>query len=71
MTQAQQLINAIRQARAKGMTYGELQDLHVSTSPQKRLAEAGHRYLRAGELLARKTGRDGLVRFVVVKGAVN
>lgn len=64
MTQAQRLISAIRRRRT-GMTYGELQDLHISTSPQKRLAEAGERYLRPGERLARKTGADGLVRFVV------
>lgn len=67
MTQAQRLINAIRKARSRGLTYGELQDLHVSTSPHKRLSEAGHRYLRDGERLARKTGSDGLVRFCVVR----
>jgi len=67
MTQAEKLVNHIRRARARGMTYGELQDLHVSTAPHKRLAEAGHRYLRAGEKLARRTGRDGLVRFVVTR----
>jgi len=68
MTQAHLLIDAIRRTRSKGMTYGELQDLHVSTAPHKRLAEAGHRYLKAGERLLRKTGRDGLVRFVVARG---
>jgi hypothetical protein len=65
-TQAAQLIAAIRR-RPSGMTYGQLQDLHISTSPQKRLAEAGWRYLRPGELLSRTTGRDGLVRFVIVR----
>lgn len=66
-TQAAQLIAALRRRKA-GMTYGELQDLHVSTSPHKRLAEAGHRYLKAGERLTKKTGSDGLVRFVVARG---
>lgn len=68
MTQAERLISAIRRARSKGLTYGELQDLHVSTAPHKRLEESGHRYLKAGERLARKTGADGLVRFVVARG---
>ena len=68
MTQAAQLIAAIRRTRGKGMTYGELQDLHVSTAPHKRLEESGHRYLKAGERLDRKTGADGLVRFVVARG---
>lgn len=68
MTHAQQLVQAVRRARSKGLTYGELQDLHVSTAPHKRLDESGWRYLRAGEVLARKTGRDGLVRFVVARG---
>jgi hypothetical protein len=66
MTQAAQLIAALRRRKA-GMTYGELQDLHISTSPQKRLAEAGHRYLKDGERLTKKTGRDGLVRFVLAR----
>ena len=69
MTQAQRLIIAIRR-RKRGMTYGELQDLHISTSPQKRLAETGYRYLRPGERLERRAGVDGLVRFVIVKGCI-
>lgn len=65
-TQAERLVSAIRRRKA-GMTYGELQDLHISTSPHKRLAEAGHHYLKDGERLTKKTGRDGLVRFVIVR----
>lgn len=68
MTQAAQLIAAIRRTRGRGLTYLELELLRVSTSPWKRISEAGHRYLRAGEILKRKTGRDGLVRFVVARG---
>lgn len=68
MTHAAQLIQAIRAAGRRGMTYGELQDLHISTSPQKRISESGHKWLRKGERMARVTGRDGLVRFVVKRG---
>lgn len=67
MTQASRLILAIRQSGKRGLTYGQLQDLHISTSPQKRLAESGYRYLRPGERLERRTASDGLVRFVVTK----
>lgn len=69
MTQAARLISAIRRARSKGMTYLELEVLGVSSSPWRRLSESGHRYLRTGEHLTRKTGRDGLTRFVIVRGA--
>ena len=68
MTQAERLISHIRKARTKGMTYLELELLRVSSSPWRRLSESGHLYLRAGESLARKTGRDGLKRFVIVRG---
>lgn len=68
MTQASQLIEAIRRSRGRGLTYLELELLRVSSSPWKRLAEAGHRFLRQGEHLTSKVGRDGLKRFVIVKG---
>lgn len=68
MTQAAQIIAAIRRARSKGLTYLELEMLRISSSPWRRLSESGHRYLKAGERLTRKTGRDGLVRFVVARG---
>jgi hypothetical protein len=64
MTHAEQLIRAIRR---KAMTYGELEDMKVSTCPWKRLSETGHRYLRKGEQIVRKTGRDGLVRIGIAK----
>ncbi len=70
MTQAARLISAIRAAGPAGLTYGELQDLHISTSPQKRLEEAGSRYLTEGEELQHKRGPDGLVRFVITQAAV-
>lgn len=68
MTHAQQLVLAIRRAGRRGMTYLELEMLRVSTSPWKRVSEAGHRYLRKGERLARKVGKDKLTRFVIVRG---
>jgi hypothetical protein len=66
-TQAAQLVQAIRRSRTRGMTYGELQALHVSTAPHKRLAEAAHRYLKAHEVLTRITRRDGLIAFRIVR----
>ncbi|WP_457325607.1 hypothetical protein [Roseateles sp. P5_E11] len=68
MTQAHRIVNAIRSARAKGLTWGEIEALRISTCPWVRLAESGHRFLRAGERITRKTGRDGLVRIVVARG---
>lgn len=67
MTQAERIVNALRASRG-GMTYLEMEALRVSTCPWKRLSEAGHRFLRKGERIVRKTGRDGLVRVAVVKG---
>lgn len=69
MTQAERIINALRASRT-GLTYGEMQDLHISTSPHRRLSpdERPERFLRKGERIVRKTGRDGLVRVAVVKG---
>mgnify|MGYP003514787011 CR=1 FL=1 len=65
-TQAAQLVQAIRRSRTRGMTYGELQALHVSTAPHKRLAEAAHRYLKPHESLQRAR-RAGRVVFVIVR----
>lgn len=67
MTQAKKLIQAIRKRKAKGMTYGELEALRVSTCPWRRLQESGDRHLREGEVLQRLPGEDGLIRFVIVK----
>lgn len=67
MTQAARLVLAIRQSGKRGLTYGELEALGISTCPWKRLQESGYKYLRPGERLERKTGCDGLVRFVVTK----
>jgi hypothetical protein len=64
MTHAEQLIRAIRR---KAMTYGDLEALRISTCPWKRLEEAGHRFLRDGEQITRKVGRDGLVRIGIDK----
>lgn len=68
MTHAAQLIQAIRRARGKGLTYLELELLRISSSPWKRVSESGHRYLKAGEQLIRRVGRDGLKRFVIARG---
>jgi len=68
MTHAQQLVLAIRSAGRRGMTDGDLEVLRISACPWKRLAEAGHRYLHKGERLERKTGPNGLKRWVVARG---
>lgn len=67
MTQASRLILAIRQSGKRGLTYGELESLRISTCPWKRIQESGYRYLKWNEVLGRKTGNDGLVRFYVFK----
>lgn len=67
MTQSAQLIQAIRRAGKRGMTYGELEALRISTCPWKRLQESGRKWLRQGEQLLQGKGRDGLVRFTVIK----
>lgn len=66
-TQAARLVDAIRRAR-RGLTWGEIEALRISTCPWVRLKESGHRFLRAGERIERKAGRDGLVRVCVVRG---
>ena len=66
MTQAETLVKAIRR---KAMTYGDMEALRISTCPWKRLSESGHLYLRPGEQITRKVGRDGLVRIGIAKDA--
>ena len=68
LTQAARLIAAIRRSRTRGLTYGELQALRISTSPHKRLAESAHLYLKAHEVLDRAPRKsDGLVAFRIVR----
>lgn len=64
MTQAQQLIKALRK---QWMSYADLEALRVSTCPWKRISESGGKYLRPGERIDRKQGKDGLLRLRVVK----
>lgn len=68
MTQAQRIIQAIRAAGSKGLTWGEIQVMRLSTCPWVRVAESGHTFLRKGERLASKPGKDGLLRHMIVKG---
>jgi hypothetical protein len=64
-TQADKIICELR----KGWhTWGDLLRSGVSQCPWKRLAEAGHKYLRPGEKLQRKVGADGLLRIRVARG---
>lgn len=67
MTQCAKLIHAIRRSGAKGMTYGDLEAMRVSTCPWKRLSEAGHLHLKEGERLSRFIGKDKLIRFRIAK----
>ncbi len=67
MTQAAKLIEAIRRAGKSGITWGDLEALRISTCPWVRLKESGHRWLREGERLTSRVGRDGLVRNVIVR----
>lgn len=64
-TQANELICELRHG---WHTWGELLRACRATAPWKRLAEAGHKYLRPGEVIQRKTGPDGLLRLRVQKG---
>jgi hypothetical protein len=59
-TQGRRLIAALKRTP---MTYGEMQRLGVSTSPQKRVMEQ----LREDEQVIRAKGADGLVRWRVVR----
>ena len=65
MTQGQQLIKHLRK---QWMTYGDLEALRISTCPWKRISEAEKRHLREGERIARRIGKDGLLRLRVVRG---
>lgn len=66
MTQAEQLIRAIR-TKPHGMTWGEIEALRISTCPWVRLSESGHRFLRDGEQIVHRPGRNGLVRVAIVR----
>ncbi len=68
MTQAHMLILAIRGSGRRGMTALELEQLGISQCPWKRLSESGHRWLRKGERLISRVGRDGLKRNVITRG---
>lgn len=59
MTQGRTLIAALKR---KAMTYGEMQRLGISTSPQKRVVES----LRPDEQIV-KGERRGLVTWRVIK----
>ena len=69
-TQAERLIAAIRTAGSRGMSWGEIEALRISTCPWVRLAEAGHRFLHEGERIVHMPGADGLVRVSVVVAEV-
>jgi len=64
MTHAEQLVRAIRR---RAMTYGDMEALRISTCPWKRLEESGHRYLKPGEQIVRKPGKDGLLRIGIAR----
>jgi hypothetical protein len=59
-TQGRRLIAALKR---RPMTYGAMQALGISTSPQKRIVEA----LAWDEKIVKSKGADGLVRWRVVK----
>ncbi len=52
----------IQRLKARPLTYREMQDMHVSTSPHKRVMEC----LREDEQILRVKGADGLIRWRVV-----
>lgn len=64
MTHAEQLIRVLRTG---WKTWGDLEATRVSAHPWKRLGESGHKYLKPGEQIVRKVGRDGLLRLKVVR----
>lgn len=51
----------IEHLKRRAMTYGEMQRLGISTSPQKRVAEC----LAENEQIIKTRGHDGLVRWRV------
>ena len=57
-TQGRRLIEHLKR---RPMTYGEMQRLGISTSPQKRVAES----LYSDEIIVKTKGYDGLVRWKV------
>lgn len=59
-TQGRRLIAALRR---RAMTYGDMQDMKISTSPQKRVLES----LRDDEQVIKSKDARGLVRWRVVK----
>lgn len=63
-TQAEQLFHHLRK---RWMTAGDMLDLHISTSPWRRVTE-GLRHLRDGERLVKKVNDRGLVAYRVVRG---
>lgn len=58
MTQGRRLIEHLKR---RAMTYGEMQALGISTSPQKRVAES----LYESESLVKTKGHDNLIRWRV------
>lgn len=64
-TQAERLFHELRK---RWMTAGDMLDLHISTSPWKRVSE-GLRHLRPGERVAKKTNAKGLVCYRVIRKA--
>jgi hypothetical protein len=58
-TQGRRIIAALKR---RALTYGEMQRLGVSTSPQKRVVEQ----LREDEQVVKSRGADGLVRWRVI-----
>jgi len=55
----------IQRLKARPMTHRDMQDMRVSTSPHKRVAEC----LRDDEKLVKVKGADGLLRWRVVRAA--
>ena len=62
-TQGERLIQALR---VQWMTYGDMQWLGISTSPQKRVIETLERHHPELELLKTR-GEDGLIRWRVAR----
>lgn len=68
MTQAERIISAIRAAGRRGLTWGDIEALRISTCPWVRVAESGHRFLKRGEKLERKQVGKAPVRLVIARG---
>jgi hypothetical protein len=67
VTHQQELIAALR--RNGPMTMMELERLGISSCPWRRLSddENPQKWLKGRERLARKTGKDGLVRIYIAR----